>query len=366
MSSNLLQVDDYVEYWAAGYLNMTGGNPFAPDELLPVQLEIGRHEGVPVMMWNPPFTLAIAMPLALLSYPSSRFLWFLLQMFVIALSASWLWHAFDGPPRNYWLAWLIAFTFYPTFALLQTGQIGGLLLLGVAGFLFFEGRRRPWVAGMFASLTAIKPHLLYLFWIALVLWTISHRRWRVLAGAATTLLGGLMIASIVNPPVILQYLHAATSYPPNDWATPTLGGFLRWVFGARYTVLQILPVSLGFAWLAVRWWHDGSQWRWIEQMPAVVLVSVLTAAYGWSSDKIVLLVILIPLAIWLVTNPPPRIAVLLISASYLMINLLALVRHGGNNDFEYVWFGPALLLWYLCVEWYRSRREKGQVKVKTV
>ena len=35
--------DDYVEYWAAGRLYITGGNPYNPDELLPLQNQAGRY-----------------------------------------------------------------------------------------------------------------------------------------------------------------------------------------------------------------------------------------------------------------------------------------------------------------------------------
>ena len=60
--------DDYVEYWAAGRLNLSGADPYAGDQLLPLERAAGRKTEV-LMMWNPPWTLALAMPLALFSYP---------------------------------------------------------------------------------------------------------------------------------------------------------------------------------------------------------------------------------------------------------------------------------------------------------
>lgn len=362
LSPDFLQGDDYVEYWAAGRLNMTRANPYAPDQLLPLQLGIGRHEGVPLMMWNPPYTLAIAMPLAAVPYPISRFAWFLLQILSIAMSAGWLWQIYGGPTRKYWLAWAVAFTFYPTIVALQTGQMGAVLLLGVAGFLFFEGRHRYWLAGILASLTAIKPHVLYLFWVALLLWTVSEREWRVLLGAAAALLGGLAVAFLANPAVLHQYLHAVTTYPPSDWVTPTLGGLLRLLLGARHVYLQVLPMALGLAWLAVQWWRHRRSWRWSQQMPGLVLVSLLTTAYLWPFDMVVLLVLPISVAAWLVNNPLPRAATGLALMTYLAINLLAFARHGGHNYFESIWLVPLLSLWYVGIQWHQRRRRVQPVR----
>ena len=79
-SGKMLQADDYVEYWAAGRLNLSGANPYSPEELAPLENQAGRYFQVPVMMWNPPYTLVIAMPLASLPYPVSRMIWLILNI----------------------------------------------------------------------------------------------------------------------------------------------------------------------------------------------------------------------------------------------------------------------------------------------
>jgi hypothetical protein len=63
VSSPGLLADDYVEYWAAGRLNLNGSNPYAADQLLPLERAAGRKTEV-LLMWNPPWTLALAMPLS--------------------------------------------------------------------------------------------------------------------------------------------------------------------------------------------------------------------------------------------------------------------------------------------------------------
>src|SRR2546425_7820696 len=62
----VLPPDDFVEYWAAGRLNASGENPYDPDRLVPLERETGRDVDEAGMMWNPPWTLTLAMPFGLL------------------------------------------------------------------------------------------------------------------------------------------------------------------------------------------------------------------------------------------------------------------------------------------------------------
>ena len=54
--------DDFIEYWAAGRLNAVGQNPYDASELLRIEKEVGWTDSVAVMMYNPPWALAVAMP----------------------------------------------------------------------------------------------------------------------------------------------------------------------------------------------------------------------------------------------------------------------------------------------------------------
>ena len=44
-----LLANDYLAYWAAGRLNLTGGNPYAADQLLALQRGEGRTAGAVMM-----------------------------------------------------------------------------------------------------------------------------------------------------------------------------------------------------------------------------------------------------------------------------------------------------------------------------
>src|SRR4029078_3300044 len=92
-------------------------------------------------------------------------------------------------------------------------QIAPFLLLGVAGFLYAMRRDRPLLAGAMLSLTAIKPQLLFLVWIAVLLDVVERRRWKIVASALAVILGFTVIALMLDPQAFQQYRElAATPY----------------------------------------------------------------------------------------------------------------------------------------------------------
>ena len=195
--------DDYVEYWSAGKLNISGGNPYDPEQLLPLQLSTGKVFGLPVMMWNPPWMLTIAMPFGAIIYPISRTIWMLCFVLLIFFSVNSLWTYFGGSQDTRYLSWIIGFTFYPVLEALKSGQVNPIPLLGVTGFLPSIQKKKYFLAGVFLSFLILKPHLLYLFVLAVLFWTLNERRWFVFLGGFASFIFGTVIAP-GHQPILLR------------------------------------------------------------------------------------------------------------------------------------------------------------------
>jgi len=105
---------DFIEYWAASYLLLTGGNPYSPGQLGDVQSSVTARATVPLIMWNPPWTLFFILPFGALSFTASQFLWLLLHVFLILFSAQTLWRIYGDTAESSYTPWLLAFTFIPT------------------------------------------------------------------------------------------------------------------------------------------------------------------------------------------------------------------------------------------------------------
>jgi hypothetical protein len=335
---------DFVEYWAAGRLNIAQGNPYAPDQMQNLQIQEGVIEEGVIMMWNPPWMLVIAMPFGAIEYPLSQALWFILNTIIIFICFTQVWDIYGGMKNYRWLAWVIGFTFIPILDSLKKGQTGALLLLGVVGFLVFIKRRNYWLAGIFLSLLAIKPQILYLLLIAVLFWSIHQKQLKIILGFLAALGLALTISWLINPAVVQQYIFAIQNYPPVDWATPTIGGLLRLLLGVEKFWLQFIPPLLGFIWLIYYWIRNRNSWDWLERTPLLILVSILTAAYAWSWDQTVSIIAILQISVLLLTKRRDLTATLII-VSYLLIDMMILIFR--SNEFWKIWLAPILLIFYL-------------------
>jgi len=347
-------VNDFIEYWSAASLLLRGGNPYSPADLLAAQTAVGWSQSMPLVMWNPPWTLPFLLPFGFLSFETAQFLWFLLHTLIIFHGAQLLWQIYCGDPRKSRIAWLSALAFAPSYFVLLMGQIGPLILLGLVGFVYFAKRTAWGLAGVSLVLALVKPHLSYLLWLALLLDALKEHRWRALGGVVGA---GIIIATIpllLNSKIYAQYLQLFESdrvIRTGEWATPSLGVVLGEFLAVQGNWIRWLPTAIGTLWFL---WYYGSRraesWDWIAQLPLILLVSVTTASFVWTFDYIILLPAVVQSAVWLgkIQRPSTRMSMI---AVYLAMNGLLLVsRFFVANDFWYFWTAPAFLALYLRVK----------------
>src|SRR5262249_15368687 len=154
---------DYVAFWAAGRLNQEGHDPYDTDRLEAVEREADPGLGRPLVMWPAPWALTLVQPFSRFDAHSSHLFWLLFQLAALIGGVELAWRVYGGALGQRGRAWLVAFTFLPTYMVLATGQLGGLILLGLGGFLAAVRRGRPGWAGACLVLVAVKPQLTYLF-----------------------------------------------------------------------------------------------------------------------------------------------------------------------------------------------------------
>lgn len=353
--STLISYGDTVNYWAAGRLMLSGGNPYSIDEVLKLQLAAGKPAAIETnaisMMLYPPWTIPFTLPLGLFDYPLSRVVWLLLHICLLIISAKLIWELYGGSNKRLYIPYLTAIVFAPTLPHLGIGHITTLLLIGVVGFLICiqNSKRNQWyllLAGVSASLALLKPQILYLFIFALFIWIIRNRSWLVFLGGALFIILLNLVSLVLNPQVINQYLESLSIYPLGIWATPTIGMFLRLLFGYENEWLQILPTLVGIAWFMIYWRKHYKTWDWLEQIPLLLLVCVVTSPYTWTSDMVVLLIPVIAMMANISRNNINWQSAVYISI-FILLNFINLYFHRNFEDLWFVWFAPALLIWYL-------------------
>ena len=296
-------VHDFVEYWTAARLLAAHQNPYSIAEVSRMEHALGLHQKTPLMLLSPPWALPLTAPLAITrSYELACFFWMLALIAAVAVSSILLMKVYFGEVRipeiseTVFQRSLFAFTFFPVLLCLRFAQTAPFMLLGLAGFLYFDARRRPFLAGALLSLTLIKPHLVLLVWLGIALHSLRRERWRVLLGSFSALAVSTAIAALFDPHVLRDYLSLARS-PYLEVYAAGLGGLVRKAFGGVGTFwIQFVPTVVGVIWFALYWRKHASRWSWSERMPMLLTVSVLTSAYGWAFDQTLLALPVICLA----------------------------------------------------------------------
>ncbi len=349
---NVFPPDDFVEYWSAGRLTITGGNPYDVVQMLSLEKSAGWPRDDALMMLNPPWALAIAMLIGIFNYTLSRYLWFILGTAAIGFCSIILWRLYQGDEKRQWVALAVLFSFGPALHALKSGQISLLILVGIAGFLYFYKKGFEFWSGVLANLVLIKPQLLYLVILAIIVWSLANKRYRVLAGIAAGLVAMLGTVLLVNPHAVGQYIHMISNYPFADWVTTTIGANLRVLLGPGMFYVEFIPTAVGIAWFLVFWYRHHHTFTWINDLPLIILVSASTTAYAWTLDYLVCIIAIVQIAIlfdfrhltW------SKVPILLF---YLLLDLVIVFGRFSQN--WYWWVPISLLIWYLISRAYLSR-----------
>jgi len=337
-------MNDFVEYWAAGRLNLAGKNPYDPVLMLELERSVGFAGDRALMMLNPPPALTLVMPLGALPYRQASVLWFVFHTGVLLWSCALLWNLAGGPGRMRWVAYLCGVVFVPTLFALFLGQISILLLLGLVLFLRFVRDGRMTAAGAATTLLLVKPHVVYLVGAALAAWWLRSRDWRVVLGVA---LGGIgfIVPLAFNPAVYAQHFALSQDQSLTHFTTSTLGALLRLAAGdsSRFG-LQFVPMVLGLAYLATRLRRSRlAEWDWDREMPLLVVVSLATAAYGWVFDQVVLVVAAIPMFVAAIRAGGIRLVAMI--GFWTVTGAIAFAQaFRGVNSFWYFWIPFAFLV----------------------
>jgi len=358
--------DDFFPYWAAGKILLSRQNPYDPQLKENLQIKLTGHgsDRYPIaIMLNPPWAVTLVMPFGLVNYPTSRLIWLVFSIGCIVFSAQLNWRLYHGPPRQRWIPWVVVLLFAPAISVLEVGQISALILLGVTLFLYFTiSSKNDWAAGASLALVAIKPQVIYLFLLAILVWVIHQRRWKILLSAVLSALVLSLIAMLFNPRIIQNYLIMVQTGYLTELATPTLGAYLRFFWlGTDKFWLQFVAPAIAILWFAYYWYKHHHTWSWLNEVPILLLVSTVSAPYTYTYDQIILIPAIIQAVVWLVLDWK-RWSTLIFALLFLIVNILDLVLHMRLSDFWFVWMAPALFIWYLLIRRMYANSSAGAQK----
>jgi hypothetical protein len=334
-----LPLFDFMSYWLAGRFYLAGANPYAPAAMWPVEKALG-WTGPPLVMLNPPWSLVFVAPLGLVPFQVAHSICLVISLALEATSFLMLWRYFGGEKSKQWIALALFATLLPAGIAEHAGQVTPLMLAGLTAFLYSLRHQRYLLAGACLLPLGLKPHLLWLALLAIILWALQNRNWRLILSAIATY-AGVTIAAIAYNHNTLGYFHGTTT----NAAMVTVcgvGGALRSIFGFQHGWLQFLPMAVGLPWFAHYWIKHRHAWSWEQHLPMLLLVSIGTAPYFWAHDFILGVPALISLAVAFSRTRTNWIAV---SAIYLVAQIA--ITESAALTGSKAWMATASLVWIL-------------------
>lgn len=282
--ASAMPVQDLAQYWSAAHL--VTANPFSQQAVTRFEASYGYPTNPPPMvMRNPPWSLIFVLPLRYMGYRQAYALWALLSVVLVAGCARAVWGIVNPEPSL--TPAFLSLLFGPTVILLMLGQVTVLVLLGVTLFLVSVERGKDWLAGSSLLLILVKPHVAFLFLVAIFLWAVYRKKWTIFLAAFLALALSSLAVLAINPRIYTQYMEFATRFAQEKVFYPNLGGMLYLASGRH--ALVFVPQLIATAWLVFYWLQHRAAWDWKYDGMLVLLVSVAFSYFSYPYDEIIMI-----------------------------------------------------------------------------
>lgn len=351
--------EDFVVYWSALRLLVSGGDPYDPGamEVTIHSVRPGRAWGRGVA-WNLPWLLLLLAPLGWLPFDIAVRVWLLLNLGLIGWTVLLIWQAFRPDGKGGVVALVVGLLFGGTLSALQMGQITVLVLLALVLCIRWLMAGRDFCAGAILLLATIKPHLAYFCVFLLLVWTIRERRWRVWLGGSVALVAALVLSWLMLPDWLSSYLALMRDAPVLTYSTATLGGVAQQLWGVgwlRWSGVLLIPLAWPFTRLIARY-------GWPISLSLALLISLPLAPYGFGFDQLMLLPAILLLLTWVLDGRlPPRETYFLIGGLIAIYSGLFWLLTLPGLPYHYLAWVPFAIASLYAVLWKRSPLNQFQM-----
>ena len=354
--------DDFVGYWTAGRLIAFQDNPYSQENFININRGLGFEVIVLLPVYYPPTVLPFLLPFGLIPFSLSRLLWLFISIIGVFISGFWIWRLYLGPKNKRWVVILCILSLSPVYFSLMEGQITFLILLGLAGFLYFVDARRWFLAGLLLTVLTIKFQLVYLVWIVALLWIIDQKRWKVLLGLFSFTAVLLAISIILQPSIITDYFSFMLDDSPSQCGYVSISAFFCAISREGTRWMRYLPPLFGAVWVVLYFFKNKEAWIWKDRISIILMVSLMTAPLTWMHDQLLFLIPVIEVAILIIGYGKFDRKVMAISAVYLIMNTAAFIMIPSSRSAQhhYLWMPIVFLLLYLYSK--KSFRQQYQIE----
>jgi hypothetical protein len=340
---------DFIAYWAASHLWVTGQNPYDQQSLSILQQSVRpdrfEAQAVVISAWNPPWLMVLFSPLGLMPFDVAVHTWITANIILVGLSVALAWDIVVKPfhERGFLLLLAATLLFVDTVIMIMLGQITSLTLFGSLLAARLIQNKRDISAGATLLVLTIKPHLSFLFLFTIFIWIFRQRHWKILIGFAANLIVSLLVFTFVCPGWFTSYLKLVAHMPYASIDTSTFGSFIQANTGISiFRFVGVLLLPLGF-WL-VRM-LEGAGWLTVMNISAMLTLSF--APYGFGVDQVLMVLVITEMTGWLIIRARKLWQSVAILSTPLIVSIVWLIvtpYNVPNNTL--FWIPLAFLLIY--------------------
>lgn len=283
---------DLFPYWVAFQIARSGENPYDPVLFAREQAKYSSYQSGPA--YFPPWTLLLLSPFFVWDCYTASTLFFACNILLIILASRFAWSIVRGVESNFLSAPVAGVLFIPALDTINYGQISLLVTTGIYGAVHFLQRKQYAVASLFLAIATLKPHIAFLFWVALGIHIIASRAYTFLL-YFIGIFAALIALTLLWSPHIGEYWLTSTS-SPLVWRSVSVTSFMRGMIQETTGSLPSWPAVAvpGLAIVStviVLFWKRNAEWDWRFILPISLGISAFTAPYIWIFDHSVLLIL---------------------------------------------------------------------------
>lgn len=361
--------NDFLPRWmGARYWLLDGVNPYDEEVSEAIQVAMYGHparikEDVVQFAYPLPSILIFA-PYGLLPFTIARAVWMttielcLLGLVVVGMRAA------QWRPRTVITAALMLFSviWYHGLRSVIVGQIAVITALFMVGALLAIVRRNDALGGLLIALSIVKPQMSYIFIPYVLVWTISRRRWGLLAWTLVALGAFVGISLFLMPDWPFRWLAQVMEYP-NYTSSP--GSPILVIASALPRYAPIITNVLGGAlvvYMLVEWvlaWGKDERWFFWTATLTIVVTQLLTFASATTNFVVLILPLIMIYKTWFARWPKAATWAFGISLAVLALGewLLFLVTIEGRQESPLMHLPLPILTFFglLWIRWWTIR-----------
>ena len=333
---------DFRPYWSSSFLLRNGQDFSDLSNMDSIERsQTNWRESYTMSAWFAPTGNLILLPYTFLPFAHAVYYWLITNILVVFLSAILLWQRIK---IHIWIPLGVSFTYSATLVSLYMGQVNTLVMLGLSLFIFFSAKKHDFLAGACLILLTIKPHLVILTLPLLILNTIWQRKLKVFAGFMSALVVCALILWDVYPRWLNSFWQVITSGMSSFREAPTIPGLLVHAGYGHGKWLWIIVLSLAI----IIWWKLKNKVNQRVLIDTTILIGMLVSPIGWSYDQIILLIPLLHVFEWMVSNTLTKSNIMVIAFILVIVNLLSFYQRTLSvSDVWFFWIPLVAVIVYM-------------------